>query len=59
VEPRVILLYIDPGVGSLAFQALIATVIAVPFLLREHVSRLLAHVRGLRQRDERNDTPHV
>ena len=47
------LAYIDPGSGSLIIQAVIATALAVPFFLREQISRV---VRGLR-RGRPNDRP--
>ena len=37
--------YIDPGSGSLIIQAVIATVIAVPFFFRQQIGRLLRTVR--------------
>jgi hypothetical protein len=40
------LAYIDPGSGSLIIQAVIATLVAVPLLLRHQLGRLLAVVRG-------------
>jgi hypothetical protein len=52
-----VVLYIDPGVGSLAIQALIATVVAVPFLLREQLGRFVARLRGSKQDDQRNKPP--
>lgn len=33
--------YIDPGAGSLIVQATIATIVAVPYFLRRHVSRVI------------------
>lgn len=40
------LLYIDPGAGSLVIQAVIAGVLLVPFLLRATISRVVARLRG-------------
>jgi hypothetical protein len=40
------LAYIDPGSGSLIIQAVIATVIAVPFFFRQQIARILRTVRG-------------
>ena len=37
--------YIDPGSGSLIFQALIATVIAVPFFFRQQLGRAARTLR--------------
>ncbi|MEO5884276.1 MAG: hypothetical protein ABIQ58_01995 [Candidatus Limnocylindrales bacterium] len=39
------LAYIDPGSGSLIIQAVIATVIAVPFFFRTQIARVLKMVR--------------
>ena len=41
-----LLAYIDAGSGSLIIQAVIATVVAVPFFLRHHIARLIRSVRG-------------
>ncbi len=38
--------YIDPGSGSLIIQALIATVVAVPFVLRQQIGRMVRRLRG-------------
>ena len=54
------LAYIDPGSGSLIVQAVIATLIAVPFFFRQQVGRI---VRTVRRQDETttgsgtNDSP--
>ena len=47
-----LLAYIDPGAGSLIVQAVIATLIAVPFFLREQIARV---VRGLKR--DKTDGP--
>jgi hypothetical protein len=39
------LAYIDPGMGSLAVQALIAAGLAIPFFFRHQVSRLVRSIR--------------
>ena len=44
-----LLAYIDAGSGSLIVQALIATVVAVPFFFRQQLGRL---VRAVRRDDE-------
>jgi hypothetical protein len=41
-----ILAYVDPGSGSLIIQALIASLVALPFLLRRQMARVVAVVRG-------------
>ena len=43
------LAYIDPGSGSLIIQAVIATVIAVPFFFRQQIARFM---RTIRRQDE-------
>jgi hypothetical protein len=45
--------YIDPGGGSLLIQGLIATLIAVPFVLRRSIRRGISMLRRKgRSRDE-------
>lgn len=39
-------MYIDPGSGSLIIQAVIATLVAVPFFLRHQISRAFRSVRN-------------
>jgi hypothetical protein len=39
------LAYIDPGSGSLIIQALIASVVAIPFFFRQQIARLVRVVR--------------
>lgn len=41
-----ILLYIDPGAGSLVIQALIATVVSVPFFFRSTIRNAIRRLRG-------------
>ncbi len=38
--------YIDAGSGSLIIQAVIATVVAVPFVLRHQIARVMRRLRG-------------
>ncbi len=48
-----LLAYIDPGSGSLIFQAIIATLLAVPFFLRQQIARVARNLRrGPRRRDD-------
>jgi hypothetical protein len=47
----VILLYIDPGAGSMVIQALLAAALAVPFFFRTQLRRGRDWIRGLRRRD--------
>jgi len=44
-----LLAYIDPGSGSLIIQAVIATIVAVPFFFRQQIGRF---VRAVRKTDE-------
>lgn len=46
-----ILLYIDPGAGTMVIQAALAALIAVPFFFRTQVNRALQRLRELRGRD--------
>ncbi len=43
---HLVLAYIDPGSGSLMIQALIAGLVAAPFVLRQQLARLVRRVRG-------------
>jgi hypothetical protein len=40
-----ILAYIDPGSGSLMIQAVIASIVAVPFVFRAQLARILGRFR--------------
>lgn len=40
------LAYIDPGSGSLIIQAVIATLVAIPFFFRTHFARLARTLRS-------------
>jgi hypothetical protein len=51
-----ILMYIDPGAGSMVIQALLAATLAIPFFFRTQVSRALQRLRELRGR-ERDESP--
>ncbi len=41
-----VLAYIDPGAGSLFIQAVIATIVVVPFFLRSQIRRGIDALRG-------------
>ena len=41
-----LLAYIDPGAGSLFIQAVIATVLVVPFFLRSQIRKGFDRLRG-------------
>jgi len=40
-----LLLYIDPGAGSLLIQLLIAGALAIPFLFGAHTARVVGRIR--------------
>jgi hypothetical protein len=42
------LAYLDPGAGSLAIQALIASAVAVSFFLRHQIRRVVGLIRRTR-----------
>ena len=42
--------YIDPGAGSLIVQALIASVVAVPFYFRRQLSRAVRNIGRVKVR---------
>lgn len=46
-----IIAYIDPGAGSMVIQAVIATVLAIPFFLRARISSFVGRLRGGRPSD--------
>jgi hypothetical protein len=48
---ELVLAYIDPGAGSLVVQAVIATVLVVPFFLRTQIRRAVDTIRGRRPDD--------
>ena len=41
-----LLAYIDPGSGSLAIQAIIASAMVVPFVLRSQIKQGVSRLRG-------------
>lgn len=50
-----ILLYIDPGAGSMVIQAVLATALAIPFFFRTQIARAVQRLRELR--GTRDETP--
>jgi hypothetical protein len=50
-------MYIDPGSGSFIIQALIATLVAVPFFLRHQIRRAVQSVRQLGRRPDATARP--
>jgi hypothetical protein len=41
-----LLAYVDPGSGSLAIQAVIASALVVPFVLRSQIRKGVSRLRG-------------
>jgi len=50
------LAYIDPGSGSLIFQAVVATVVAIPFFFRTQIARVVRAVRRTDGNDRSDGT---
>lgn len=46
MDSSFLLAYIDAGSGSLIIQAIIATVVAVPFFFRQQLAKLTRSFRG-------------
>lgn len=38
--------YLDPAAGGMIIQTLVAAAVAIPFIMRNQISRLLGKVRG-------------
>lgn len=53
----IILGYLDPGAGSLLFQAALAAALTVPLLFRSKISALLALLREGRSRRHVDERP--
>jgi hypothetical protein len=49
--------YIDPGAGSLALQALIAAIIAIPYFFRTAIRSALQRLRRVSPADEGDAQP--
>ena len=49
-----ILLYIDPGAGSMLIQAALAAALAIPFFFRTQIGRALGWFRNRTSSDEDN-----
>jgi hypothetical protein len=49
------LIYIDPGAGSMVIQAILATALAIPFFFRTQISRVVQRFRD--PRGSRDETP--
>ncbi len=52
-----LLAYIDAGSGSLIIQAVIATLVAIPFFFRTQIARVARTVRGDRTGEPPTDRP--
>jgi hypothetical protein len=44
--------YLDPAAGGMIIQTLIAAAVAVPFILRSQIARVVARVKGQRTEKE-------
>jgi hypothetical protein len=53
--PHPILAYIDPGSGSLIIQVVIASIIAIPVILRARIAQVARAFRRDRSSAERTD----
>jgi hypothetical protein len=40
-----VILYLDPGAGSLIVQGILAAILAVPYLLRNRIASLVGRLR--------------
>lgn len=47
--------YLDPAAGGMIIQTIIAAAVALPFILRSHISRGLARLRGSSESDTRDE----
>ena len=55
---RFVIAYIDPSAGSLVIQAIIATVVAIPFFFRNAIRSTIARFRRTPQpEDTKGKTP--
>lgn len=52
-----ILAYLDPGAGSLVIQAILATLLAIPFFLRTQIASLVDRIRGRHADSDDQATP--
>jgi hypothetical protein len=53
---RMLFAYIDPGAGSLVIQAIIATVVSIPFFFRNAIRSTVARFRRTPQPVDREGT---
>jgi hypothetical protein len=47
--------YLDPGAGSLVVQAILASLLALPFFLRTRLAALVGRIRGYRSDSDDSD----
>jgi hypothetical protein len=52
-----LLAYIDPGSGSLIIQAVIASIVAIPFFFREQLGRAMRVLRRSGSVEDAGPTP--
>jgi hypothetical protein len=57
IERMDVLGYIDPGSGSLIIQAVIATIVAVPFFFRQQIGRIIRAARRGQRESPGQGTP--
>ena len=38
--------YLDPAAGGMIIQTLVAAAVAIPFIMRNQISRLVARIKG-------------
>jgi hypothetical protein len=51
-----ILIYIDPGAGSMVIQAMLAAVLAIPFFFRTQIARVVGRFRRLGSNPSEDDS---
>jgi hypothetical protein len=44
--------YLDPAAGGMIIQTIVAATVAVPFILRSQIARIVARLRGQRASKE-------
>ena len=51
-----IILYIDPGAGSMVIQAMLAGILAIPFFFRTQIARVVGRFRRLGSNPSEDDS---
>lgn len=56
-----VLAYLDPAAGGMIIQTLIAAAVAIPFIMRNQIARLVGKIRGESGSDDsdRADRPEA